>query len=813
MSEGGSTMIAHIHPISGENQSIKEHCYGTAKIAGSFGNKIKLQNLAYIAGIFHDIGKFTNSFKIYLEMAVKDKNNVKRGTVNHAGAGAIFIYERYYKGDDIHKLTAQLLINSIFSHHGLFDVLTPEGKEIIGIKLSNKEKIAYEEAIGNFLGTMTDLDELDQRFELAVVEVEHFSYIIKDLTKEYTDNKEKYAAQDFYYGCLQRMLLSQLIDADRLDTAIFCGDREAGEEKDGEFYRVLWDDLISKLEYKLREFTSSDKISLNRRMISEECYTFSNNPKGIYQLMVPTGGGKTLASLRFALHHAKKNNMERIIYVAPYMSILDQNADVIKSIFKCDDIILEHHSNIIMESEDEIVMWKHLTENWSCPIILTTMVQLLNTLFDGRIQCIRRMHNLANTIIVFDEIQSIPAKCIHTFNLTINFLSYVCGSTIILCSATQPPLESEVNYKLLMGKPERIINNIEDVYKQFRRVKVMDKTRPMGYDATGLSDMISEIIGHSRNVLVIMNTKKAATKLYFAVKEWSEQLSQNDSTRVILLTNNMCPKNRLDLLYEIRDKLNKKEKIICISTSLVEAGVDISFQVVIRSLAGLDSIAQAAGRCNRNGELDEGTVIIVNSTDENLSRLPEIKSAQIAANPILKKYDVEPDFFSGDLLSPLAMDNFYKRYFKFVKDEMNYQIKDRNTNLLDLLSLNETGVKAYYTNSRKYPEMILNQAFKTAGEEFEVIVNNTKDIIVPYNKEAAELINILNGNSSMEEIKKALKRVQAYTINLYQQDFDRLCATKCIKQLSNCGIYALADGFYSKEIGITLDNKLDPLFA
>lgn len=806
-------MIAHIHPITDEKQSIKEHCYGTAKFAESFGYKIKLRNLAFIAGILHDMGKYTRTFEVYLETAVKDKNIVKRGTVNHAGAGAIFVYERYYKGDDLHKLTAQLLINSIFSHHGLFDVVTPEGKEIIGLKLSNKDQIAYEEALGNFLETVIDLNELDQRFKYAAVEVEYFTYIIQDLIKEYTEAKEGYAAQDFYYGCLQRMLLSQLIDADRLDTAIFCGDRETGEKNNNEFYRGIWDELINKLEYKLREFTAADKISLSRRMISEECYAFSNNPKGIYQLMVPTGGGKTLASLRFALHHAKKKDMERIIYVAPYMSILDQNADVIKSIFKRDDIILEHHSNIIIESEDETRMWKHLTENWNCPIILTTMVQLLNTLFDGRTQCIRRMHNLANTIIVFDEIQSIPAKCIHTFNLAINFLSYVCGSTIILCSATQPPLESEVNYRILMGKPERIINNIEEVYDQFRRVKVMDKTRLMGYDAAGLSEMISDIMVHSRNVLTIMNTKKAATKLYFAVKEWNEQLSRNDRAKVILLTNNMCPKNRLDLIYEIRDMLRKKEKIICISTSLIEAGVDISFQFVIRSLAGLDNIAQAAGRCNRNGEMDEGTVIIINSIDENLSRLTEIKSAQNVTNPILRKYEAEPEFFAGDLLSPLAMDHFYKRHFDFMKKEMNYRIKDRNTNLLELLSLNETGVRAYYTNSRKYPEMILNQAFKTAGEEFEVIVNNTKDIIVPYNEEAVELINILNGNSSMEEIKNALKRVQPYTINLYQQDFERLCAMQCIKPLFNCGINALADGFYSKETGVTLDKDMDFLSA
>jgi CRISPR-associated endonuclease/helicase Cas3 len=667
----GKIMIAHIHPLTGEKQTIKEHCYGTAKFAEIFGNKIKMGNMAFIAGILHDMGKYTKTFSIYLEKAIKDKNNAKRGTVNHAGAGAIFVYERYYKGDDLHKLTAQLLIDSIFSHHGLFDVISPEGKEIIELKLSKKEQIEYEEAVRNFIDTVVGLDVLDQCFENAVVEVEHFTYIIRNLINEYTDKRERYAAQDFYYGCLQRMLLSQLIDADRIDTAIFCGDREAVSEKTGEYYSELWDEFINRLESKLSEFTSSDRISIYRRVISEECYAFSSNPKGIYRLMVPTGGGKTLASLRFALHHARKQDMERILYVAPYMSILDQNADVIKNMFKRNDIILEHHSNVINESEDENEIWRHLTENWDCSIILTTMVQLLNTLFDGRTQCIRRMHNLANTIIIFDEIQSIPAKCIHTFNLAINFLSYACGSTVILCSATQPPLASKVDYKLLLGNPENIINNINDIYGQFKRVKTVDRTRPMGYDAADLSEMISEIMEHSDNILTIMNTKKAAAKLYYAVKVWNDQLSQEYRAKVVLLTNNMCPKNRLDLIYEIREKLNNKEKLICISTSLIEAGVDISFQNVIRSLAGLDNIAQAAGRCNRNGELDEGNVIIINSADENLSRLPEIKNAQNAANPILRKYEAEPGFFFGDLLSPLAMNHFYERYFDFMKKEMN----------------------------------------------------------------------------------------------------------------------------------------------
>ena len=436
------------------------------------------------------------------------------------------------------------------------------------------------------------------------------------------------------------------------------------------------------------------------------------------------------------------------------------------------------------------------------------MVQMLNTLFDGRTQCVRRMHSLANSIIIFDEIQSLPVKCIHIFNLTINFLSYVCGATVILCSATQPLLDRKVQYKILLGKPPSIMRNIEEVYQNFKRVEVKNLIKADKYDADDLTELIMKIMENSDNVLTIMNTKGAARRLYNTVKERVSRSNDNENIIMMLLTTHMCPKHRLHLINDMRDKLGK-EKIICISTSLIEAGVDISFDNVIRSLTGLDSIAQAAGRCNRNGIGKTGTVYIINSKDEDLSKLPEIKTAQNATSLILENYKNDPEYFKNDLFSPFTLELFYKKYFYEIRNEMNYRIRDKNTNLLDLLSDNTSGVRAYKTNNQEYPQMLLNQAFKTAGEEFEVIVNQAQSVIVPYNEEAKQLIAILEGNSEMDAIKMALRKVQVYTVNLYQNEFIILDKLGGITALKNVNIFVLTEGFYSNETGITKDTNLD----
>jgi len=250
-------------------------------------------------------------------------------------------------------------------------------------------------------------------------------------------------------------------------------------------------------------------------------------------------------------------------------------------------------------------------------------------------------------------------------------------------------------------------------------------------------------------------------------------------------------------------------RLICISTSLIEAGVDVSFDCVIRSLAGLDSIAQAAGRCNRNGSMKLGIVYIIRSKDEDISRLPEIDMAQKAIQPILAKYEEDPEFFSSDLLSPGALESYYKRYFKQIENEMNYKLPDKNTNLFDLLSMNETGISAYYTNQQEMPKLLMNQAFKTAGNDFEVIINHSTGVVVPYNEEAKELISKLNSRTPLEDMKKTLKLIQRYTVNLFQHEVKKLDKVGGIYRIEDLDIFVLVDGFYSEKVGVTLEANME----
>lgn len=801
-------MLAHINAVTGAEQSVKEHCINTAEKAFSIAREINIGSMAYLAGLVHDLGKCTEVFQNYLKLAVVDSSMVTRGEVTHSTHGGILIYERYYQGDEIHRLTAQLLTMAVFNHHGLYDVMTPEGKDVFHIKIQKKDELYYGEALRNYLDSSISLEELDQCFDRAVKEVTEIDKIIMELVKDYPTGKERGRARDFYYTCLLRMLLSVLIDADRLDTAAFCSGKAETIQFGESTMQLpqLWEILSARLESGLSQLSKVSPLTSVRNEISDRCLEFSNNGAGIYKLMVPTGGGKTLAALRFALKHAQVHKKQRIFYVAPYTSILDQNAEVIKNILHNEDIILEHHSNVVSERENEAQQDRNklLAENYDCPIVLTTMVQLLNTLFDGRTQCIRRMHSFSDAIIILDEIQTIPAKCIHIFNMAANFLAYVCNATILLCTATQPMLDREVKHKLIMGKPENMIPNAEDLYRSFRRVEVIDKMGEVEYDAERLSAMMTELMEDAHNILAVMNTKSDALELYQSMKERLQEQTDASDIQLFFLTTGMCPQHRMDRITAIREKLGKV-RMICISTSLIEAGVDISFECVIRSAAGLDSIAQAAGRCNRNGMQEQGTVYIIKSKSENLSRLEDIKNAQLALYPVLEKYREVPEYFASDLLSPKAIDCYFRRYYKSIGEKMDYSLKDKNSNLFDLLSVNETGIRAYCTNTQEVPKLLLNQAIKSAGNAFEVIVNQSIDVIVPYNERARELICDLNGTLALKEVRKILKQAQAYTVNLFKYQFKKLDEAGGVYKIKDLDIYAISDSFYSQDTGVTVD--------
>jgi CRISPR-associated endonuclease/helicase Cas3 len=796
--EGDVYMLcAHINPVNLKEQSVKEHLYNVATMSEEYGAKISLSATGELIGILHDMGKATKTFDSYIHYSITHPNDKSlRGSIDHATAGAVFVYDNFYNTTDPYqKFTAQLISLAICSHHGgLIDCLDLDGIDKFTARMEKeKENFHYQEALSAFKEECFEMAYIEELFTKSQDEIKSILVKINKI-----DGTAKFGR--FAVGVLEKYLFSCVIDGDRYDTYTFMEGKDKKQEIDKS---ALWNELSDKLENKLESFPKLSRIDLLREEVSITCKNFAGNQPGIYQLAVPTGGGKTLSSLRYALEHAKKFNKDRILYIIPFTTIIDQNAKDIKDILGRDDIILEHHSNLIVDNQQE--EYKLLTERWDSPIILTTMVQFLDTLFSGGTQGVRRMHNLANSIIIFDEIQAIPIKCINMFNSAINFMSKVCNATVILCTATQPLL-STTKMPLMLSKNANIITDIHQKFEQFKRVNLVDKRIIEGYSSYSLKDFVLKIMQRLDSVLAIFNTKNAAKEVFNELKKANTDLPKEKQYLIFHLSTNMCPSHRIKILEDMRKKLGQ-QRVICISTQLIEAGVNISFGCVVRSLAGLDSIAQAAGRCNRHGESFCSDVYIVNVAGEIVSKLVDIKEGQECTMRVLDEFKENPNMFDNDLLSPKAMERYYKYYYHNRSLEMDYTLSkpDNDKSMYDILSANNESDNAFNSRNGYKSKLMLKQAFKTAGNKFQVIDQNTTGVIVPY-EEGKELITLINGQCSLGELKQYLKRAQQFSVNIFEVDKRKLEQMGALIGLKDNTVIALRDGFYTEDIGVTFEN-------
>jgi len=806
--------IAHINPITKEEESVKKHCTDVSEVCSEFGKKIGLAETASLAGLLHDMAKVSSKFQEYIRFCAKNPQDKSlKGSVNHSTGGAKYIYDTFSSGDKYERLAAQLIAMVICSHHsGLFDVIGTDGIDIFNKRINPDKEIFYDECVENFFKECIEVPQIAEQF-----------YRSKDETIDLIARCQDCGIfNSFTLHLVVKFVFSCLIDGDRLQTAIFMSNAE--EKHKFKDIHELWSELQLNLEASLEKLKSDSEIIIMRKEelksdneikvlqlrneISEACKAFGNREPGIYRLYVPTGGGKTLSSLRYALQHVnvKEFNKERIFYIIPFTTIIDQNAEVIKEKILSEklrgyDIILEHHSNVISDNDDED--YKLLTERWDAPIILTTMVQFLNTLFSGGTQNIRRLHNLTNSVIILDEIQCLPIKCINLLNGALNFLSKLCNATVILCTATQPPL-SETAKPLMLSSHMDIIQNIEDKFFHFKRVELVDKCINGGYDTESLADFTLERMKEVDNCLVVLNTKTNARKLFLHIKSLNDLLPQNEKIHLYHLSTSMCPAHRKKVLNGIKEKLGK-ERVLCISTQLIEAGVDISFQCVIRALAGFDSIIQAAGRCNRHCEAGEyRKVYIINVKDENLSKLHEIRIGKVCSERILNEFKAYPHIYGNELLSPRVIEVYYSFFYKELENEMDYNIKKVNTQMYDLLSRNSKGVNEYNDRYHKEPQYPLKQAFETAASHFKVIDSPTVSVLVPYGDQGKKLIEQINGNCDMKELKSLIKKAQQYTVNLF--DYERNIIGSGIYPLLNGGMLALMNEYYNDaDLGVSVE--------
>lgn len=677
-------------------------------------------------------------------------------------------------------------------------------------------------------------EDLNQLLQQAYEEAEALFQKIKGLA-------EPPKELGFFLGMAEKMLLSALIDADWLDSAI-SGERkrpdftdvlkaEADDNEEAGDRKQLFGYFLNNLENRLKKMNQSSKpINVWRNYISESCKEAGSRKGGIYTLSCPTGAGKTLAVTRFALTHCIRQNKERIFYIIPYLSIIDQTAKSIRTALGRESLeewgapdklvennILELHSQSEnrkgkdgaekqsgekTEISSDGDFW---AQRMAEPIVLTTMVRFLNTFFAQGTRNLRPAHQFQNAVLIFDEVQTLPIRQIALFNSLINYLTYICGCTCVLCTATQPLLSETEKpvFPVRLAEPAALAKLPLEAVGIFKRVQVEVKWKKGGYTREELADFIWDRAESSGNVLAILNTKDAALAVYNEVEKKAE-----GEYRVFYLSTRLYAIHRKSIIEEIRRALAGGEKIIVVSTQLIEAGIDFDFSCVVRSLAGMDSIVQAAGRCNREGVRGVEITYIVNLCEdwESLAHLKDIREGAKASERLLEEFERKPESFDNELLSEKAMHTYFRYYFWNRKGEMIYPIPKVSTeSLYDLLADNGSLVISARMH-KGYEVKALNQAFRTAAEHFNVIEEGGYPVFVPRDR-GKEIWEEIQRNAKYRDKeyavkKELLKEAQQFVVNLQRYEIEKL-GEGAIRWEDEMGMYVLNEMYYDEKTGIT----------
>lgn len=662
-----------------EYQTVAQHLTGTAELCREFAAAFGAEADGELAGLSHDIGKCTDAFQDHL---LNDGP-----TVDHATAGAMACAMR---GNPYASAC-------VAGHHG-------------GLPDFGNMRTARK-ADGTFYGRL--LKGREEQY------LEHCgeSGAALPLPAVLATQRSDSLQASFW----TRMLYSCLVDADFLDTERFMN---------GERGRGGYDDiptLLARLQAYIKPW-QQPRTELNRLRceILNTCIEAGSEPKGLYTLTVPTGGGKTVASLAFALRHAVEHGMQRVIYVIPYTSIIDQNAQVFRDILGSGNV-LEHHSGVQFDLSDgapaEAVRKALATENWDMPVVVTTAVQFFESMYAARSSRCRKLHNLANSVIIFDEAQMLPLAHLRPCVAAMASLAEQFCSTVVLCTATQPSLDDLLRTYAPDCPVTELCPQTAALYDRFRRVTFQ-------HSGTMTDEALAERLSEQRQVLCIVNSRKAAQSIYAL-------LPQEGSYHLSTL---MVPAQRQVLLDKIKERLRRGEPCRVVSTSLIEAGVDVDFPAVYRELAGLDSVMQAAGRCNREGKrpADESFVTIFERTELP----PQLFQAAVGAAREALKEDRDP-------AAPETM----TRYFRSLRD-------------LSGDALDRQGVIEAFTQGIGGCEF----PFRTVAEKFHLIDRNTYTIYIPYGEGTALLRRLQDGECSRDLYRK----LGRYAVSVYDKHYQAL---------------------------------------
>lgn len=832
-----------------KEQSLQEHLLNVGQIAGNIGFSVEIESLMTLIGYLHDLGKADRAFQDYINGNTNKK-------VNHSSAGSKIFLQilNNIKGDIVSRneirfqYYKEIVIYLIQSHHGLYDLVDIiEGKNRSSVRLKyedtgeyhfNEDILNYSNHFDNYI-----IDKYGLSFnDLALKGFKEFCLIftrLKQMAKSNSStlsNKSTYLQEfNYYVSCFVRLCLSILKEADIYDSANSFTEEKQKIWKQGELNNV-WNNGYTKIEKIYENYEKAknpSELNYTRNEMARSAKQFASYyNEGIFQLEMPTGAGKTKSSLRYALTNAKKYNKSRIFYITAYLSVLEQNSSEILKIIEDDSVILEHHSNVVIEDEEtnefdmdksEYSMLTYIRDSWESPIILTTMVQFCNSLFKGKANQLRRFSKLINSVIVIDEVQSLPLKVIYNFNLMMNFMKEIMNCNIVHCTATQPVLDSKaLSYPVYYGDKDG--NNYSIVEKGvinrtcFDRVEYYNLTGENATNKMSTMDIISHVKKTMNNVnscLIVLNTKTAVKALY---DEMTEHFS---NITIVYLTTNLCAAHRLELIDEMRDillenrKENPEEKLICISTQLIEAGVDLDFDCVYRSMAGIDSLVQCAGRCNREGKLARngkhicGKIYIIKYDRENLTNLQDIKQTVDASEESIRSMK------NVNENTPISLDEikqyYFNKYYMQNENKLYNWVKKENENMLEELSLNKNKRVEYKQISRNRYPYRLAQSFRTAADNFELIKQDTVGVIVYYkNDELIEQLQETIYRREHNEVSKLLRKLQRTTVNVYRDEKLKPYIYDLAEGLDKQNqILVLYKSYYDEHMGIVTEELAD----
>ncbi|TAN41724.1 MAG: CRISPR-associated helicase Cas3' [Nitrospirae bacterium] len=720
-----SEPIAHITE-DGREHGLYEHLTGTAKIASEFAAGFGCGEWGYLAGLWHDLGKFSPAFQKKIRAAAGsgiEAHIEAKARVDHSTAGAIYSVE---KCNGIGRILAYL---SAGHHAGLADWQSHE----TGLK-----------ALSQRLLNNSLLDDARQ----GSVPDEILNYSLPT-------QKPKSGSDHAFWI---RMLFSCLVDADFLDTEKFFDSNKS--KLRGNYPNI--DELLKMFtEYMQGKSSTAPDTPVNRirAKVLKRCLSIASEPSGTYSLTVPTGGGKTLSSMAFALNHAATHGKKRIIYVIPYTSIIEQSADQFRQIFG--ETIIEHHSNVDIEDDSlETAKSRLASENWDAPVIVTTSVQFFESLFASRTSRCRKLHNIANSVVILDEAQLLPPDFLKPSLHILKELVKFYGVTLLLCTATQPALGKREGFSEGLEGVTEIIEDpraLHDSLKRFN-IHVPDNlNEPCSWEP-----LAEELVGH-KSVLCIVNRRDDARVLWSHMPEGTVHLSAL-----------MCGAHRSKVISEIKERLTAKEPVRLISTQLVEAGVDIDFPVVYRAIAGLDSIAQAAGRCNREGLISSGSVhVFIPPKDSPPGILRQ--TANIGRRLLMNK--------DNDPIAPARFEEFFRELYWLRGDQL-----DSKGILLDLAA-----------------DMELRFSFRTAARKFQLIDETAQASVIVRYDEGNKYVDMLD---RIGPERWLMRKLQRYVINLPRYLHTKLLASGAIKQCYP-GIFIQSHpSFYDDNLGFCPDRSI-----